>query len=133
MRTKRSSQSCSTPSKTREAFPLSKPSVACSESVWRKIVREYSNSESPDSDNKPPWHQRKQAYLQHLHAASPDEAHGSVHGVRTFFEQESNILMPDLKDPKTSQRKPDIRTSQKGESWVGTAVVRLDCSRLSSL
>jgi (p)ppGpp synthase/HD superfamily hydrolase len=37
-----------------------------------KIVRECSDSESPDPDHKLPWHQRKQAYLDHLRSASPD-------------------------------------------------------------
>jgi hypothetical protein len=36
------------------------------------IVRECSDSESPDPDNKLSWHQRKQAYLQHLPTASTD-------------------------------------------------------------
>jgi (p)ppGpp synthase/HD superfamily hydrolase len=38
------------------------------------IVRECSDSESSDPDNKPSWHQRKQAYLQHLPTASTDAA-----------------------------------------------------------
>ena len=36
------------------------------------IVRECSDSESADPAAKLPWHQRKQAYLDHLHQASPD-------------------------------------------------------------
>lgn len=36
------------------------------------IVRECSDSELPDPAAKLPWHQRKQAYLDHLRKASPD-------------------------------------------------------------
>jgi hypothetical protein len=36
------------------------------------IVRECSDSESPDPGQKLSWHQRKQAYLDHLRSASPD-------------------------------------------------------------
>jgi (p)ppGpp synthase/HD superfamily hydrolase len=36
------------------------------------IVRECSDSESSDPAHKLPWHQRKQAYLDHLRQASPD-------------------------------------------------------------
>ena len=35
------------------------------------IVRECSDSESPDPNHKLPWHQRKRAYLERLGAASP--------------------------------------------------------------
>jgi (p)ppGpp synthase/HD superfamily hydrolase len=37
-----------------------------------ETVRECSDSESEDPAKKPPWHQRKQAYLAHLTTASPD-------------------------------------------------------------
>ncbi len=36
------------------------------------IVRECSDSESPSSDHKLPWHRRKHAYLDHVQQASPD-------------------------------------------------------------
>jgi (p)ppGpp synthase/HD superfamily hydrolase len=36
------------------------------------VVRECSDSESTDPNKKLPWHQRKQAYLEHLRSASPD-------------------------------------------------------------
>lgn len=35
-------------------------------------VKECSDSESPDPHQKPPWHQRKQGYLERLRKASPD-------------------------------------------------------------
>ena len=54
-----------------------------------KIVRECSDSESPNPDNKPPWHQRRQAYLQHLHTASPEAVLVAVadklHNVRAIL------------------------------------------------
>jgi (p)ppGpp synthase/HD superfamily hydrolase len=51
--------------------------------------------ESSDPDNKPPWHQRKQAYLQHLRTASPDVVLVSVadklHNIRAIVTDSRQI------------------------------------------
>jgi (p)ppGpp synthase/HD superfamily hydrolase len=53
------------------------------------IVRECSDSESPDPAHKLPWHERKQAYLDHLRRASPDAlliaAADKVHNARDIL------------------------------------------------
>ncbi len=59
------------------------------------IVRECSDSESADPENKPPWHQRKQAYLEHLRTASPDAVLVSVadklHNIRAIVNDYRQI------------------------------------------
>jgi hypothetical protein len=53
------------------------------------VVRECSDSESSDPDNKLPWHDRKKAYLEHLHAASADallvSAADKLHNARAIL------------------------------------------------
>jgi len=54
-----------------------------------ETVRECSDSESEDPEEKLPWHQRKQAYVAHLATASPDALLVSIadklHNARTML------------------------------------------------
>ena len=54
-----------------------------------EIVKECSDSESEDPENKLPWHQRKQAYLAKLTNASPDallvSAADKLHNARAIL------------------------------------------------
>lgn len=53
------------------------------------VVRECSDTETPDPSRKPPWHQRKQAYLERLRDASPDalliSAADKLHNARAIL------------------------------------------------
>ncbi len=80
------------------------------------IVKECSDSESEHPENKLPWHQRKQAYLAKLTAASPDALLVSVadklHNARTILAGRALALT---------------------SAWIMSAIpIRFDYDRLSA-